>query len=61
MREKTAVTPRKRSVQTEKPPLDLAIPVPVVWMTGMDYPLVRQYGCPWIMTFLGLLTHIIWP
>ena len=35
MREKIAVTPSARSVQTEKPPLDLAIPTPVVWMTGM--------------------------
>src|SRR6516225_6546004 len=38
MREKIAVTPSARSVQTEKAPLDLAIPAPAVCTTGMDDP-----------------------
>jgi len=43
MTEKSAVTPRARSVQMKKKaPLDLAIapptPAPLVWMTGMPDP-----------------------
>jgi hypothetical protein len=42
MREKVAVTPSARSVQTKKkPPLDLAIsptPLPLMWMIGTPDP-----------------------
>ena len=35
MREKIPVTPSTRSVQTKKNPLDLPIPDPIMWRTGM--------------------------
>jgi len=44
MRVKIEVTPSARRVQTEKAPLDLVIPVPIVWITGMPEPGATQEG-----------------